>query len=336
VGTHPIQPSYVGIPSFFQAPVIEPGRIQEGMTVVAGVPIDQGIIVVKPGARFGPRAIREASSIPRAMFAAATDHTTVDVDTHVALRLRDDPKIVDIGDFDIDPTDIMRTTRAVVDGVAGIVKRGGFPVVLGGDHYIAYPCFEGFVNGMLERKSNPRLGYLHVDTHPDFRDEYGPIGGKYNHATAARRISENAAVSYKNMAWVGLNGFVMDAGIYRMFATHRLKMLSARTIRERGAKEVVREAMETVASDADAVYVTIDIDVVTNSEARGTGATVFQGIQAEEFLQLMEVLGSYDIIKSIDLCEVSPPLDPSGATADLAVAGLMTILERRLFDRVTL
>ena len=113
-------------------------------------------------------------------------------------------------------------------------------------------------------------------------------------------------------------------------------MLSARTIRERGAKEVVREAMETVASDADAVYVTIDIDVVTNSEARGTGATVFQGIQAEEFLQLMEVLGSYDIIKSIDLCEVSPPLDPSGATADLAVAGLMTILERRLFDRVTL
>ena len=78
--------------------------------------------------------------------------TTVDVDTHVALRLRDDPKIVDIGDFDIDPTDIMKTTRAVVDGVAGIVKRGGFPVVLGGDHYIAYPCFEGFVKGMLERK----------------------------------------------------------------------------------------------------------------------------------------------------------------------------------------
>src|SRR5207249_2773926 len=216
VGTHPIQPSYVGIPSFFQAPVIEPARVQEGMTVVAGVPIDQGIIVVKPGARFGPRAIREASSIPRAMFAAATERTTVDVDTHVALRLRDEPKIVDIGDFDIDPTDIMKTSRAVVD----------------------------------------------------------------------------------------------DAGVYRMFATHRLKMLSARTIRERGAKEVIREAMEAVASDADAVYVTIDIDVVTNSEARGTGAAVFQGIRAEEFLQLMEVLGSYDIIKSIDLCEVSPPLDP--------------------------
>ena len=236
MGTHPIKPSYVGIPSFFQAPVIEPGQIREGMTVVAGVPIDQGIIVVKPGARFGPRAIREASTIPRAFFAAAVEHTVVDVDTHLALRLRDAPNIVDLGDFDIDPTDIMKTTRAVVDGVAEIVTRGGFPVVLGGDHYIAYPCFEGFVRGSVERKSNPRLGYLHVDTHPDFRDAYGPVGGKYNHATAARRISENKAISYKNMAWVGLNGFVMDAGVYRMFSNHHLKMLSAKVVRERGAK----------------------------------------------------------------------------------------------------
>jgi arginase family enzyme len=126
----------------------------------------------------------------------------------------------------------------------------------------------------------------------------------------------------------------MDAGVHRMFRRHRLLMLTARVIRERGPREVVREAMARVASGTDAVYVTIDIDVVNGAEARGTGAPVFAGILAREFLELMEALSEHDIIKAIDLCEVSPPLDPSGATADLAVAGLLTILERRLFDRV--
>ena len=101
------------------------------------------------------------------------EHTWVDVDTGVALRLKDRLDLVDVGDFDIDPTDIMKTTWSVVAGVEGIVKRGGLPVVLGGDHYIAYPCFEGFVRGMSERKENLRVGYLHVDTHSDFRFEYG-------------------------------------------------------------------------------------------------------------------------------------------------------------------
>jgi agmatinase len=111
-------------------------------------------------------------------------------------------------------------------------------------------------------------------------------------------------------------------------------MLSARVIQERGAHEVVREAMEAVASDTDAVYVTIDIDVVNGSEARGTGAPVFLGITAREFLEMMEALSQYEIISAIDLCEVSPPLDATGSTADLAVAGLLTLLKPRFFDTV--
>jgi agmatinase len=227
----------------------------------------------------------------------------------------------------------MKTTWSVVAGVEAIVKRGGRPVVLGGDHYIAYPCFEGFVRGMGERKEGLRVGYLHVDTHSDFRFDYGPLG-KYNHATSARRVSENRAASYRNMAWLGLNGSVLDAEMYRTFKRERLKMVTAKMIRERGPVAAVKEVMETVASGVDAVYLTVDIDVVNGSEARGTGAPVFAGIEARTFLEMMEVLSTYDIIRSIDLCEVAPGLDPSGTTADLAVSGLLTLLERRLFDRV--
>jgi agmatinase len=317
---------YAGIPTFFNAPVIRPEEIKEGMTVVAGVPIDQGIIIASAGARHGPRAIREASLLERAIFDIAVDHTIVDIDTHIATKLKASLNLVDIGDYNVNPTDILKTTEAVIQGVSEVVKRGGFSVVLGGDHYIAYPSFEGFVRGMSERKPNPRLGYLHIDSHTDFRDQYGAIGGRYNHSTAARRVSENRAVSYRNMAWMGLNGRILDADMYRIYKTHRLKMLSARVIQERGPREVVREAMEAVASDTDAVYVTIDIDVVNGSEARGTGAAVFLGITAREFLEMMEALSEYDIIKAIDLCEVSPPLDSTGSTADLAVAGLLTLL----------
>ncbi len=336
MSTHRVHAGYVGIPSFFQCPVVEPERIRDGMAVVMGVPIDQGIVFGKPGTRYGPRAMRESSTSSRAFFAASPEHTQVDIDTNVALRVKDAPSLVDVGDADIDPTDIMKTTEAVVRGVADITRRGGMPVVLGGDHYIAYPSFEGFVRGMTERRSNPRVGYLHVDTHSDFRDEYVG-GGRYNHGTAARRVSESPALSYKNMAWLGLNGPVLDAGSYRLYRQHSLKMLTARMIRERGAREVVREAMDAVASETDGVYVSIDIDVVNGADAPGTGASVFAGIEAREFLEIMEVLGSYEVIKAVDLCEVSPPLDtPGHRTADLAVSGLLTLLERKVFDRVTL
>jgi arginase family enzyme len=157
VSTHRVHAGYVGIPSFFQCPVVEADAIRNGMAVVTGVPIDQGIVFGKPGTRFGPRAMRESSTSSRAFFAASPEHTQVDIDTNVALRVKDAPSLVDVGDVDIDPTDIMKTTDAVVRAVADVTRRGGMPVVLGGDHYIAYPSFEGFVRGMAERGSNPRV-----------------------------------------------------------------------------------------------------------------------------------------------------------------------------------
>src|SRR4029453_10008281 len=150
------------------------------------------------------------------------------------------------------------------------------------------------------------------------------------------RVSENRAASYRNMAWLGLNGSVLDAEMYRTFKRERLKMVTAKMIREQGAVAAVRQVMDTVANGVDAVYLTVDIDGVNGGEARGTGAPVFNGIEARTFLEMMEVLSTYDIIRSIDLCEVAPELAPAGRTADLAVAGLLHPLDRRLCGRVDL
>ena len=327
--------SYVGIQSFFQAPVIDPDQVKEGMAVVAGVPIDQGIVIARPGARYGPRGIREASQLFRGAYEIAADHTLADVDTRVFRRLKDNPNISDIGDFHINPTNIADTTETVIKGVSDIVQRGGFPVVLGGDHYVAYPSFAGFARGMAERKANPRLGYLHIDSHPDFRDDHGTgVGGKFTHGTQVRRISENSRISYKNMAWMGLNGSVLDPAQFRIFNSEGMKVLSAKVIRETGVADVLRDAMEAVADSADAIYVSVDIDVLDGSVSPGTGAPVFSGINAAEFLQIMQMLGTYDVVGAVDLCEVAPPLDPGGMTTHLAANGLLSLLGPRLFEAV--
>ena len=325
--------SYAGFPSFFNAPIMKTEDVREGMTIVAGVPIDHGIVIGRPGARYGPRGIREASMLSRGSYEVSAENTLLNVESGVFMRPKSDPGLGDIGDFHVNPTDVMDTTDTVIEGVADIVRRGGFPVLLGGDHYVSYPGFAGFARGMAERKSDVRLGYLHIDSHPDFRDEHG-VGGKYTHGTQARRISEQSTIGYKNMAWVGLNGAVVDPAQYRIFKSEDVTVLPARAIKESGPAEVIERALGEIADGADAVYVSVDIDVVDGSHSPGTGAPVFSGIDSAEFVGLMESLSDHEVVGGIDLCEVAPPLDPSGRTIHLAASGLLAALRGRLFDQV--
>jgi agmatinase len=309
--------------------------IEEGMAVVAGVPMDHGVVLTRTGTRYGPRAIREASLFYRSVQEAGFEKTSVNADTGVAMRLKKQPGLVDIGDFTIYPQDLMKTSESVSDGVYQVLRRGGLPILLGGDHYLTYPAFEGLARAMAERSDNVRLGHVHIDSHTDFRDRYTGFG-KYNHGTSVRRISENSVIGYKNMAWVGLNGNIMDADIYRIYKDHGLKMVSASDIRNRGIAEAITDAVETAADGADAIYVSIDIDVVDAAYAPGTGVPVFDGISAKDFLTATETLSRYKMIAALDLCEVSPPFDPTERTAYLAANGLVTFLAPYLFDIVNL
>jgi arginase family enzyme len=326
----------VGTPSFFQAPIGDIEDVRSGMIVFAGAPIDQGIIMSKPGARFGPRAIREASTFSRSIWEANPDHTSIDIDTLEATRLRTPLDILDVGDFAVDPADIQESRKAVAVGVAEIVSRGGIPVVLGGDHYVAFPCVEGFARGLLARTGSAKIGYVHVDSHTDLRDRYGDIGGQHNHSSATRRIAESRLIDPGNMVWLGLNGGIFNPETFVFAKQNNLKTISAKAIRTQGIGEVVRQAMEVANAGTDVVYVSVDIDVCNSADASGTGSSVFTGLTAAEFLALLSEIGSYATVAAIDMCEVSPPLDPSGTTADLAVEGILALLRRHLFEKARL
>jgi arginase family enzyme len=150
-----------------------------------------------------------------------------------------------------------------------------------------------------------------------------------------RRISENPMVSYKNLAWVGLNAS-MTTDQARLRKAHNLKMMTYLDTRDRGIEQVMREAMEVASDGTDMVYVSVDIDVVDASEAPGTGATEFYGILASEFMQMMDMLSTYKDLAALDLCEVAPNWDHSGRTVMLATSGLVSLLGPRLFDKVEL
>jgi agmatinase len=328
-------PYYGGLVSFYRAPGIELDQIREGMAVVAGVPIDSGIPTGRSGARYGPRAVRQTSMRGQSNMDAAPEKTLINLHTGKGQRLKERPNIGDFGDFNIYPTDLMRTTESVKQGMAEIVKRGGFPVVIGGDHYVTYPSFEGFARGMAERKPGARLGYIHIDSHSDFHDSMGEIGGRYNHGTMVRRISENPMVSFKNLAWVGLNS-ALTTDQQDLRRRHHLLMTTSKQIYEQGVEEIMKLAMDTAADGVDAVYVSVDIDVIDASESPGTGSPEFEGIRASEFLWLMEMLSEYKPMAAIDLCEVAPEWDLSGRTELLAARGLTNVLRPWLFDTVEL
>ncbi len=327
-----VMPYFAGLVSFFRLPEIGFDDITEGMAVVAGVPIDNGIYGGRVGARFGPRAIRESSLFSRSGYELAPDTLRIDLDTDVGTKLKENLKMGDLGDFNIYPNDLMKTTESVIHGMSEVSKRGGFPAVMGGDHYVAYPSFEGYAKGFAERKENAKLGFIHIDAHTDFWDSHA-LGGKYHHGTMVRRISENPMVDYKNLAWVGLNSPVtLDQ--YELKRNHNLKMTTAQNVRDKGITQIMAEAMETASDGVDAVYVSIDIDVIDAHESTGTGSPEFHGVTTNEFFEAMDMLAGFDMLGAFDLCEVSPEWDPSGQTVRIATSGMLKILAPWLIDTV--
>lgn len=327
-----VMPYYGGLVSFFRLPGIEFDDIKEGMAVVAGVPIDNGIYGGRVGARFGPRAIRESSLFSRAGYELAPGKTRINLDTELSTRLKDAPNIGDLGDFNVYPNDLMKTTESVKHGVSEVVKRGGFPVVMGGDHYVTYPSFEGFAQGLAERKEGARLGHIHMDAHTDFNDS-NSLGGRYHHGTMVRRISENPMISYKNLAWVGINSPV-TTDQFDLKRSQNLKMITAKDVHERGIGDAMKDAMDVASDGVDAVYVSIDIDVIDAHQSTGTGSPEFNGVHTSDFFEAMDMLSKFDLMGAFDLCEVSPEWDPSGQTVRIATDGMLRVLRRWLFDSV--
>lgn len=322
-------PSFSGIMTFLRSPCIELDEASCGEYVAVGAPFD-ATTGSRPGSRYAPNDIR-AHTAHFLYHLAAIDGEVIDVVTKKRMKAARIGKISDAGDLRVYPSDVEKTTESIADGIARITEKGAIPVLMGGDHYVTYPAVLGFERGLRKKLGRaPKIGYIHVDSHLDAYD-VNDTWGRYYHGSPARRISELEGVSLTNMVWVGVNG---ATGIepYRYVTEGGGAILTIADIGRRGAAAVTREAVGIAGRNCDAIYVTLDIDVVDQAYSCGTGSYVYGGISAAQFLEITQVLSTEPKILGIDLTEVSPPLDPTGNTSRLAASALVGFLKPRLFE----
>ncbi|WP_370267626.1 agmatinase [Nioella sp.] len=283
----------------------------EADVAVLGAPFDFGT-QWRPGARFGPRAIREASTLFSFGHAGAYDHE--DGVTYLGPGTR----IVDMGDADIVHTDTERSHANIEAGVRAILDKGALPVVLGGDHSVNSPCVRAFAG-------RGPIHIVQIDAHLDFVDERH--GVRHGHGTPMRRAAEQDHVT--GLTQLGIRNVSSTAKEgYEDAARMGSDILSVRQVRALGTEAVLAR----IPADAD-IYLTIDIDGFDPSIAPGTGTPSHGGFLYYEVLELLAALAKRQRIVGVDLVEVAPDYDRTGTTAILAAQLLLNLIGRILHAR---
>lgn len=295
---------FVGIATFGKGAYQPDWAAIEADVAVMGAPFDFGT-QWRSGARFGPRAVREASTLFSFGHAGAYDHE--DNATYLPGSVR----FVDIGDADIVHTDTLKSHANIEAGVRAMLKAGALPVTIGGDHSINIPCINAF-------DDQEPIHILQIDAHLDFVDERH--GVRFGHGNPMRRAAEKDYVT--GLTQVGIRNVSSTAKEgYEDARAMGSDILSVRQARKLGAEALVNRIPEGVR-----VYVTVDIDAFCPSIAPGTGTPSHGGFLYYDVLEMMQALAKRHAVVGIDLVEVAPDYDPTGSTAILAAQLLLNTL----------
>lgn len=293
---------FVGHCTFAKSPICTDWNAIDADVAVLGVPNDMGT-QWRPGARFGPRGIREASTLFSFGHGGAYDN-----ERDTLYLTEQEVRIVDVGDADIVHTDMEQSHANTEAATRQILKSGAMPVVLGGDHSIHAPVMAAY-------ERNEPLHIVHFDAHLDFVDERH--GVRYGHGNPLRRSSEQSHVA--GMTQLGIrNVSSSNRRDYDAARAAGSDILSVRDIRRLGTEGVLERIPEGID-----YYLTIDIDGFDPSIAPGTGTPSHGGFQYYEVLEIIEGVAKKGNVVGMDLVEVAPPYDPTGITSVLAAQLLM-------------
>ena len=295
---------FVGISTFGKRPYVADWTALEADVAILGAPFDAGT-QWRSGARFGPRGVREASTLFSFGHAGAYDHEDD------ATYLPETVRIVDMGDADIIHTDTEGSHRNIETGVRAALAAGALPVTIGGDHSINIPCIRAF-------DDQGPIHILQIDAHLDFVDERH--GVRHGHGNPMRRAAETPYVT--GLTQVGIRNVSSTA--QEGYADARAMgsdILSVRQARALGPDGVIARI-----PDGARVYITIDIDAFCPSIAPGTGTPSHGGFLYYDVLEMLQAAAKRHDVVGIDLVEVAPDYDPTGCTSILAAQVLMNLL----------
>ena len=285
-------PRFCGIRTFARLPYVT--STEEVDVMVLGIPFDTGV-TYRVGARFGPAAIRDASSLLRPY------NPAVDVDVFGTLS------VTDAGDIPVVPGYIEDSYERIEAGLKPIVEAGVIPICLGGDHSITLAELRA-----VARRYGP-LGMAHFDAHSDTWDEY--FGRKYNHGTTFKRAAEEGLLDLSRRIQVGMRGSVYDAGDYKVARNLGFAFMPNTEMRRYSMPDVAKIVCERVGYGP--AFLTFDVDFIDPAYAPGTGTPEVGGVTSWEALQLLRGLQGANFM-AFDIVEVLPAYDPAQITALLA------------------
>jgi len=291
-----VSPRFGQIATFMLLPAAESAA---GLDVaLLGIPYDGGVSY-RPGARFGPRAVREQSSLIRPW------HPVLKV--HPFQRLR----MADCGDVDVIPTSIERTFERIQQAIDAVIVAGAMPLAVGGDHSVTLPILRSLA------RRHGRLGLVHFDAHPDTWDEY--FGSKFFHGSPFRRALEEGLVDPHRMIQVGIRGPLYGPEDFALHDEHGIEVIRIETVKEHGTAWVAGRLGRLRGGP---VYCSFDIDAVDPAFAPATGTPEVGGLTSYEALTLVRALAGLGLVGA-DVVEVSPPYDGPGQVTALLAANLL-------------
>ena len=307
--------TFLGVPA---ADLDDPGTYRDAEVVILGAPFDGGTSY-RSGARFGPRALREACYLPhdgsRPSLALRVDGLT-------------DLRVVDAGDVEMFSGDAARSCEALEAAVTTIARAGAIPVVLGGDHTVTWPDVTGVARG---RGLWGRVAVIHFDAHADTGDiEFGSLIG---HGQPMRRLIESGAARGDRFLQVGLRGYWPGPEVLDWMAEQGMRSYEMSEITARGLDACLAEAFAIALDECDGVFLSVDIDVFDPGHAPGTGTPEPGGLSARQLLDAVRRI-CYELpVIGMDVVEVAPPFDHADITALLGnrvvLEGLSAIARRR-------
>lgn len=284
-----VRPRFTGVPTFFRLPYSED---LAGLDIgVIGVPFDGGV-TNRPGARHGPREVRNQSSLMRIINAA----------TGIAPFAG--RRVADLGDCWIEQPYTLEAVLAEIAAFFRTVKAAGVTTLaVGGDHSISLPILRAVA-------ANGPLGMVHIDAHCDTGDDY--LGSRFHHGAPFRRAVEENLLDPKRVIQIGIRGTVNDPNMWRFSRESGMRVMPMDEFQDLGWRAALSEA-ERVIGDGP-TYLSFDIDALDPAYAPGTGTPEAGGLTTIEAMRLLRGLTGHDFVGA-DLVEVSPPFDHAGLTA---------------------
>ncbi len=295
---------FAGMPSFMRLPYLtrENVRFADIDIGILGAPWDAGT-TNRPGARHGPRQLRDLSTMIRAL------NPVTGIKPFASVNC------ADVGDIAPNPVDIADSLKRVTEFISTLTENKITPLTAGGDHLITLPILRAVAEG------GP-IGLIQFDSHTDLFDTY--FGGyKFTHGTPFRRAIEEDLLDPKRCVQIGIRGTAYNLDDIEWGLEQGIRIIRIEELFERGITNVMKEARDIVGQDR--AYCSFDIDFVDPTFAPGTGTPEIGGPNSFQAQQVIRELNGINLVGA-DLVEVSPPFDQTGGTAWLGASLMFELL----------